>query len=161
MPHEHRYQLQLSWCGNLGSGTSGYRAYSRAHQIRAAGKPVLAGSADPVLRGDAERYHPEELLLAALAACHMLWFLHLCADEGVVVHGYEDQPSGTLPVDASGGARLREALLQPAVTLAAASAPARLAALHERAHALCFTAHSVSFPVRCQPLVAKILELQR
>ena len=161
MPHEHRYRLQLSWRGNLGRGTSDYRAYSRAHEIRAQGKPVLLGSADPSFRGDADRYNPEELLLAALAACHMLWFLHLCADAGIVVLEYEDQPSGTMVVEAAGGGRFREALLQPAVTLAAPVEAARLAQLHERAHALCFIANSVNFPVRCEPSVAKVLELQR
>ena len=161
MPHEHRYRLQLSWRGDLGSGTSSYRAYSRAHEVRAEGKPVLLCSADKSFRGDAERYNPEELLLAALATCHMLWFLHLCAEAGVIVIGYEDQPSGVMVVEASGGGRFREALLQPAVTLAAAVEASRLAPLHERAHALCFIANSVNFPVRCEPLVAKVLELQR
>lgn len=161
MPHEHRYRLQLSWRGNLGSGTSGYGAYSRAHEIHAEGKPVLSGSSDPSFRGDADRYNPEELLLAALAACHMLWFLHLCTDAGVIVLGYEDQPSGVMVVEPSGGGRFREALLRPAVTLAAASDAAWLAQLHERAHALCFIANSVNFPVRCEPSVAKVLELQR
>jgi organic hydroperoxide reductase OsmC/OhrA len=161
MPHEHRYRLELSWRGNLGSGTSGYGAYSRAHEIRSAGKPVLYGSADPSFRGHADRYNPEELLLAALAACHMLWFLHLCADAGVVVVGYEDQPSGVMVVDASGGGRFSEALLQPAVTLTVAIDATRLSQLHERAHALCFIANSVNFPVRTEPLVAKVLELQR
>jgi organic hydroperoxide reductase OsmC/OhrA len=161
MPHEHRYQLQLTWRGNLGSGTSSYGAYSRAHEFRAEGKPALPGSSDPGFRGDADRYNPEELLLAALAGCHMLWFLHLSADAGIVVHGYEDQPSGVMAVAACGGGRFREALLRPAVTLAAATDAARLAQLHQRAHELCFIANSVNFPVRCEPLVAKILELQR
>lgn len=161
MPHEHHYRLQLSWSGNLGSGTSSYRAYSRAHEIRAEGKPVLAGSADPSFRGDTDRYNPEELLLAALAACHMLWFLHLCADAGVVVLAYEDRPSGVMLLEACGGGRFREVLLAPAVVLAAAIDPTRLSQLHERAHALCFIANSVNFPVRCEPLVAEVLELKR
>ena len=161
MPHEHRYRLQLSWRGDLGRGTSDYRAYSRAHEIRAEGKAVLLGSADPSFRGDSDRYNPEELLLASLAACHMLWFLHLCTDAGVVVRAYEDQPSALMVVEVSGGGRFREALLQPAVTLAAPADAARLAQLHERAHELCFIANSVNFPVRCEPLVAKVLELKR
>ena len=122
---------------------------------------MLLGSADPSFRGDLERYNPEELLLAALAACHMLWFLHVCAEAGVVVLDYEDQPSGLMVMDANGGGRFRDALLQPAVTLAAPSAVAELARLHQLAHARCFIANSVNFPVRCEPLVAKVLELQR
>ena len=46
---------------------------------------MIAGSADPAFRGDRTRYNPEDLLVASLAACHMLWYLHLAADAGVVV----------------------------------------------------------------------------
>ncbi len=151
---EHRYCIELEWSGNRGTGTSAYHAYSRAHEIRAPGKPPLPGSSDPGFRGDAGRYNPEELLVAALSACHMLWFLHLCADAGVTVMGYRDQPSGVMVEDQTGGGRFREVVLHPLVTLAMAADEARLGALHARAHALCFIANSVNFEVRCEPLKA-------
>jgi len=112
---------------------------------------VLQGSSDPVFRGDSKRYNPEELLLAALSTCHMLSFLHLCAEAGVIVVGYEDEPSGVMVLDGSGGGRFHEAVLHPMVRLANADAAARLPALHERAHELCFIAASVNFTVRCEP----------
>jgi organic hydroperoxide reductase OsmC/OhrA len=149
---EHCYRIELDWSGNLGTGTSAYNAYSRAYEIRAPGKPSLPGSSDPAYRGDAARYNPEELLVAALSACHMLWFLHLCADAGVTVVGYRDQPSGVMVEDAAGGGRFREVVLHPLVTLAVAADEPRLSALHERAHELCFIANSVNFEVRCEPL---------
>lgn len=150
---EHRYALQLEWTGNLGTGTSGYRTYSRAHEIGAAGKPTILGSADPVFRGEATRYNPEELLVAALCACHMLSYLHLCADAGVVVLGYRDAPVGLMVQDSSGAGRFREVVLHPVVRLAAGSDAAKASALHEKAHALCFIASSVNFPVACQPSI--------
>jgi organic hydroperoxide reductase OsmC/OhrA len=86
MPNrQHRYSVTLRWTGNLGRGTADYRAYARTHELRAPGKPVLAGSADPGFRGDADRWNPEELLVASLSACHQLWYLHLAAEAGLVV----------------------------------------------------------------------------
>lgn len=90
----HSYTVRLDWTGNEGSGTSAYRAYSRSHQISALGKTAIAGSSDPMYRGDAARWNPAELLIAALAACHQLWYLHLCADAGIAVVGYSDDASG-------------------------------------------------------------------
>ena len=86
----HTYSIRLDWTGNQGTGTSAYRAYSRAHEISAQGKTAIAGSSDAMFRGDAARWNPAELLIAALSACHQLWYLHLCADAGVVVTAYRD-----------------------------------------------------------------------
>jgi organic hydroperoxide reductase OsmC/OhrA len=74
----HTYSIRVDWTGNQGTGTSAYRAYSRAHEISAQGKTAISGSSDPVFRGDAVRWNPAELLIAALSACHQLWYLHLC-----------------------------------------------------------------------------------
>src|ERR1700758_5092496 len=90
----HSYSIRLDWIGNQGPGTSSSRAYSRAHEISAPGKAAIAGSSDPVFRGDAARWNPAELLIAALSACHQLWYLHLCADAGIVIVEYSDNASG-------------------------------------------------------------------
>src|SRR5579875_938030 len=92
----HRYETRVSWTGNSGSGTSNYRAYSRNHEISVANKPVLAGSSDPAFRGDPSRYNPEELLVASASACHMLWYLHLCAINDVNVISYTDAAEGVM-----------------------------------------------------------------
>ncbi len=94
MHKTHAYQIRTTWTGNRGAGTSDYRGYERAHEFSAPGKPVIAGSSDPAFRGDATRYNPEELLVAALSACHMLWYLHLCAESGIVVTEYVDEARG-------------------------------------------------------------------
>lgn len=148
---EHTYTIDLKWTGNLGQGTSGYRSYSRDHEITAAGKAVIAGSSDPAFRGDPARYNPEEMLVSSLSACHMLWYLHLCAEARVVVLDYLDRAEGTMVETADGGGRFAEVVLRPRVVISSGSDAAVAEQLHHRAHDLCFIANSVNFPVRCEP----------
>ena len=145
MPRDHNYSVNVIWTGNTGTGTSGYQAYKRDHEIKAAGRPPIPGSSDPKFRGDSARYNPEELLVAALSTCHMLWYLHLCADAGVVVMSYEDQAEGTMRETADGGGRFIKVTLRPHAIVKGSIAQAE--ALHQRAHELCFIANSVNFPV--------------
>jgi organic hydroperoxide reductase OsmC/OhrA len=146
MPRKHNYSVNILWTGNTGNGTSSYQAYKRDHEIRAAGKPPIPGSADPNFRGDPARYNPEELLIAALSTCHMLWYLHLCADAGIVVVSYEDRAEGTMEESAEGGGRFINVTLRPHAIVRGSVVQAE--ALHQRAHELCFVANSMNFPVR-------------
>jgi len=98
----HRYQIRLDWTGNRGTGTSGYADYDRRHEVRAAGKPTIAGSSEQSFRGEADRWNPEELLVVSLSQCHLLWFLHLAADAGVLVTGYTDEASVTMRLNPDG-----------------------------------------------------------
>ena len=150
---QHLYAVGVRWTGNTGSGTSGYRSYERDHEIRAAGKPPINASSDPAFRGDASRYNPEELLVASLSACHMLWFLHLCADAGVVVTDYRDEAEGKMSETDEGGGRFTQVTLRPAVRFDAGADKELASRLHEKAHRLCFIANSVNFPVLCEPSV--------
>lgn len=149
---QHHYPIRMKWTGNTGAGTRDYRGYERAHEYSVPGKPVIPGSSDPVFRGDTTRYNPEELLVMSLSSCHMLWFLHLAAEAGVVVAAYEDDASGTMVETADTGGHFVEVVLRPRVTFEAGTDRARAAALHARAHHLCFIANSVNFPVRCEPV---------
>jgi organic hydroperoxide reductase OsmC/OhrA len=149
---QHHYPVRMQWTGNTGAGTREYRGYERAHEYSVPGKPVIPGSSDPAFRGDKTRYNPEELLVMSLSSCHMLWFLHLAADAGVVVTAYEDDASGTMVETAGSGGHFMEVVLRPRVTFAPGTDRSRAAALHERAHQLCFIANSVNFPVRCEPI---------
>lgn len=152
MQRTHRYQVDVAWTGNRGEGTSGYRAYDRAHEVRSQGKPAIPASSDPAFRGDRARWNPEELLVASVSQCHMLWYLHLAADAGVVVVAYADSAEGTMLEDSAGGAgRFSEVVLRPVVTVASADMADKAAGLHGRAHELCYIANSVNFPVRHQP----------
>ncbi len=148
----HSYTLSLTWTGNRGTGTSAYTAYGREHSFAAPGKPDLLGSADPAFRGDATRYNPEELLVAAIASCHMLWYLHLCAEAGIVVTAYADAPIATMVEDRERGGWFTGCTLHPSVTIAKGD-PEKARSLHEQAHKKCFVANSVNFPVGCEPTV--------
>lgn len=147
---DHHYALHVAWQGNRGSGTSGYRDYGRAVLLSADGKPDLLGSADPTFRGDADRWNPEELLVAALSQCHLLSYLHSAVNHGVVVTAYEDDPVGTMAQVGQGG-RFTEVVLRPRVTVADASQVERAREIHAEASENCFIAASVSFPVRHEP----------
>jgi organic hydroperoxide reductase OsmC/OhrA len=150
MQREHTYSVSLVWTGNTGKGTSDYRSYARDHEINAPGKPPIYGSADPKFRGDSARYNPEELLVSALSSCHMLWYLHLCADAGIVVVSYEDRAVGTMQESNAGDGRFVGVTLRPHVRVTGSVEKAE--ALHRRAHELCYIANSVNFPVDHQPV---------
>lgn len=151
MPREHRYTITVDWTGNLGSGTSDYRAYDRRHEIIAQGKPPIPASSDPAFRGDPARWNPEDLLVASLSSCHMLWYLHLCAVNRIVVTAYRDRAEGVMEEGADGGGRFASVTLMPVVTVKPGADLAQARALHHEAHAKCFIANSVNFPVGCQP----------
>jgi organic hydroperoxide reductase OsmC/OhrA len=150
---EHHYSTLVRWTGDAGTGTSGYLAYRRDHVIEGPGKAAILGSSDPAFRGDASRWNPEELLVASLSACHQLWYLHLCSDTGVIIRAYEDRAEGLMIEGADGRAQFARVVLRPAVVLGAGSDAVLAAALHRRAHELCFVARSVAFPVDCEPRV--------
>ncbi|MGV3631716.1 MAG: OsmC family protein [Bacteroidota bacterium] len=145
MNKQHHYRLTVTWTGNTGTGTSGYRDYERSHTITAEHKAELEASSDTPFRGDKTKYNPEDFLLASLSGCHMLWFLHLCADQGIIVTDYVDNPTGTL--DETTG-RFTEVTLHPLVTITDAAQLGQLENLHREAHQRCFIANSVNFPVR-------------
>jgi organic hydroperoxide reductase OsmC/OhrA len=144
---EHSYKLAIKWTGNSGSGTSSYHSYERSYTISAHNKPDVFGSSDPSFRGDKTKYNPEELLVAALSSCHMLWFLHLCAENGIAITDYVDNPTGIMLETESGSGQFKEVTLNPAVTITNEKMLYKINGLHEKAHQFCFIANSVNFPV--------------
>lgn len=152
MATEHRYELDLTWTGNRGGGTTGYREYARDVTLEAAGKPVLEGSADPTFRGDASRWNPEELLVAALSQCHLLSYLHMAVTHGVVVTSYADHPVGTMAQEGVGG-HFTRVLLRPQVTIADPAQVELATRIHADAGRACFIASSVNFPVDHEAVV--------
>jgi organic hydroperoxide reductase OsmC/OhrA len=143
----HQYAVTVTWTGNTGTGTSGYRDYQRHHEISAGQKASIPGSSDPAFRGDPTRWNPEELLVASLSACHKLWYLHLCAEAGIVVTAYVDHAEGVMEETADGSGRFESVTLRPRVTVGSGSDLAKARALHDTAHEKCFIANSVNFPV--------------
>lgn len=152
MPRTHNYDVSVTWTGDRGGGTSGYRDFDRDHDVTADGPAPIAGSSDPALRGDRTRWNPEQLLTASLSQCHMLWYLHLCADAGVVVTGYTDDAHGEM-VESRDGGHFTEVVLRPRVTVGSQDMVDEAIGLHRTAHERCFIANSVNFPVRHEPVV--------
>jgi organic hydroperoxide reductase OsmC/OhrA len=149
----HQYSTCLNWTGNTGEGTATYKSYRRDFTVASAAKPPIAGSSDPAFRGDPLRYNPEELLVASLSSCHMLWYLHLCSVNGIVVISYADGATGIMEENADGFGQFISVQLNPHITIFNPDALQKASALHEEAHHLCFIARSVNFPVAVVPLV--------
>ena len=147
MTKEHEYTSRVVWTGDRGEGTAHYRAYDRTWSIETPGKPVIRCSNDPLLGGDPSLPNPEDLLLSSLAACHMLWYLHLASEAGIVVSAYADEPVGVGETLANGAGRFVGATLKPTITVAAGTDLGRADAIHHRIHRTCFIARSVNFPV--------------
>jgi organic hydroperoxide reductase OsmC/OhrA len=153
MNREHRYEVSCLWTGDRGEGTVDYRAYDRLYDTASEGKPTIQGSSDPAFRGDAEKWNPELLLVAALSQCHLLSYLHRCAVGGVTVVGYRDTAEGVMVQDADDGGNFEKVVLRPVVTLADESLVEAAERLHSEASARCFIASSVNFPVRHEPRI--------
>ena len=152
---QHHYAVEVRWTGNLGEGTSSYKSYARTHDILSGQKPTISGSSDPAFRGDADRWNPEDLMVAAVSACHELWYLHLCAVAGVTVVAYVDRAEGTMIEDAARGGYFSGVTLRPEVTVTADSDTEKAAALHHDAHEKCYIANSVNFPIACEPSIRR------
>lgn len=153
MGKQHQYQMVTTWTGNLGSGTSGYREYKRDHVFTTRNKLDILSSSDPAFSGDKTRYNPEELLVSSISGCHMLWYLHLCAEAGVVVTHYVDHASGTMEVMADGSGKFVDVTLNPMVNVALESMVEKAKSLHGEVGRFCFIANSVNFPIHQLPII--------
>lgn len=153
MKLEHHYAVEVEWLGNRGSGTSGYRDYGRQVIVRVDGKPSIEGSSDKPFHGDADRWNPEDMLLTALAQCHLLSYLHVAVLRGVVVTDYVDNAVGTMVQTSDGGGHFTEVTLRPVVTVASADMVEAATDAHREASEKCFIANSVNFVVRHEPIV--------
>jgi organic hydroperoxide reductase OsmC/OhrA len=152
VPRSHRYDMTVEWTGSAGEGTVSYRAYARDHEVQAKGRATLLGSADPAFLGDGTRWSPEQLLVAAVSQCHMLWYLHLAVEAGIVVTAYVDRPIGTMTENADGSGQFNDVVLRPEVTISDAARRLDASDLHPRVAEKCFIARSVNFPIRYKPL---------
>ncbi len=151
MNRQHIYKLSVQWTGNTGNGTCDYKDYERSYSIIIDNKVEINGSSDAAFRGDKTKHNPEELLLASISSCHMLWYLHLCALHGVIVSNYIDNATGTMMETENGGGKFTEATLHPIITIADVLMKEKAQELHKKANELCFIANSLNFPVYHKP----------
>jgi organic hydroperoxide reductase OsmC/OhrA len=149
----HNYTVALEWTGNTGKGTAAYSVYERSHTLQVTGKPIIDGSSDPSFRGDATKYNPEEMLVASISSCHMLWYLHFCAEQGIIVTAYTDNAMGTMIEHPDGSGKFTEVILYPIVTITSIEQMDLANQLHRKAHEYCFIANSCNFPIRHEPSV--------
>jgi organic hydroperoxide reductase OsmC/OhrA len=143
----HHYSLIVNWTGNKGEGTNGYKSYQRSHEIIIEGKEIIKSSSDPAFLGDGTKHNPEELLLASISSCHMLWYLHLCSDAGIVVTNYIDNAKGIMEETTNDGGKFTSVTLYPTITLKNIEQQEQANALHTKANELCFIANSLNFKV--------------
>lgn len=157
MAHLHHYKLKAVWTGNDGTGTSNVKTYDRSHTVSIDGKPELHLTTDNAAVGDKSKLNPEDLLVSALASCHMLSYLYVCALEGVVITSYEDHATGVMVENTRGGGKFEVVTLHPVFTVAEPSMKEKALELHHKAHEICYIANSVNFDVLCQPVCAEVL----
>jgi organic hydroperoxide reductase OsmC/OhrA len=148
MTKEHHYKTTITWTGNTGIGTKDYKSYDRSHTISIDNKMDIMASSDPAFLGDKSKHNPEDLLVSSLSGCHMLWYLHLCATNGITVIEYKDNASGTMKETGENGGRFTEVVLHPTVIVTDHKQVDRANELHSEAHKMCFIANSCNFPVR-------------
>ena len=151
MTKQHNYKLTAVWTGNQGDGTKNIRTYDRSHTVRIQGKPELLLTTDDPHVGDKSKLNPEDLLVTAIASCHLLSYLYSCSLEGIVVTSYADNATGIMIDNESGGGSFKEVTLNPICTVADESMVEKAIELHHKAHAICYIANSVNFEVKCNP----------
>lgn len=149
----HEYQTLVNWTGNLGEGTTSYKSYARSHELHVAGKPIVSLSSDPSFRGEPQKHNPEELFLASISSCHMLWYLHLCADSGIVVLAYSDEAKGLMQENEDGSGRFIHVQLNPKVIVSSGCNKELANSLHHKAHEFCFISNSLNFEVTINPII--------
>ncbi|RYZ21263.1 MAG: OsmC family peroxiredoxin [Sphingobacteriales bacterium] len=149
----HQYTISVNWTGNTGQGTKTYQAYSRNHEITTNGKPMIPGSSDPGFRGDPSRYNPEEMLVASISTCHMLWYLHLCSVAGIIVTFYQDNAEGIMTENEDGSGFFSAVTLRPSVIITDEALVQKATELHHDANKHCFIANSLNFPVQHVPKI--------
>lgn len=153
MSKKHQYQAIITWTGNSGTGTSSYTGYQRSHEISIENKVVIEASSDKAFRGDGTRHNPEDLFLSSIASCHMLWYLHLCADHNIIVDAYTDRAAGTMETTEDGSGKFVNITLHPEVTVTEEHMAELAVSLHHKAHEMCFLANSVNFEILVAPLI--------
>lgn len=153
MSKKHQYQALIEWTGNSGTGTSSYTGYQRSHNIIIENKVAIEASSDKAFRGDGNKHNPEDLFLSSVAGCHMLWYLHLCADHNIIVDAYTDRASGTMETTDDGSGKFVNITLHPEVTVMTEEMTALALSLHHTAHEMCFLANSVNFEILVEPVI--------
>ncbi len=156
MKKDHIYNTHITWTGVNKTGAAvNYKNYSRQYKIEIAGKPILNGSADSAFLGDASLHNPEDLLLASVSSCHMLWYLHLCTENNITVTSYIDKATAVMQIDNSGSGAFKSLCLNPLVGISGDNDADKAKSLHNAANKMCFIANSLNFKIDHQAKIIK------
>lgn len=151
MIKKHSYKMIVTWTGNTGNGTENYTGYKRNYTVHIDGKPEIHGSSDPAFLGDRSRHNPEELFVASISSCHMLWYLHLCSVNGIRVVDYRDSAVGIMAEKENGAGYFESVTLKPEVTIMELKNRELAGVLHKKANEMCFIANSCNFQIAHEP----------
>lgn len=148
MSFNHTFKATVNWQLGNTETTLNPKSFSRNHVVTITNKktPLEVSAAKP-FRGDDTLYNPEDLLLSALASCHMMSYLYVCSQNNIDVLSYTDTAEAILDVEASGSGHFSKVTLKPVVTIKDASQLELAKTLHVKANSLCFIANSCNFPV--------------
>ena len=144
---KHLFQAEVSWTSSQAQEDSTKRIYSKSHQIKIEGKPILNVSAAKAFKGDPELYNPEDLLLSSLVSCHMMSYLYVCAQNNIEVLEYSDNAEAILETFTGASGRFVEVRLNPKVKISNLHKIELAVDLHKKANQLCFIANSCNFPI--------------
>ena len=153
----HIYSAHVVW--NRGDELFVDNRFSRRHTLSFDGGIVLTGSSSPQVTrvpfSDPAAVDPEEMFVASLSSCHMLWFLYIAARRKFRVDSYSDRADGTMAPNRDGKLMMSTVTLRPEVAFSGESPPSdtEVIAMHHEAHAECFIANSVLTEVRCEPVL--------
>lgn len=153
MNTQHNYKLAVKWTGNQGSGTSNFKDFERSYSVIIENKLPIFGSSDPEFRGDKTKHNPEELLLAAVSSCHMLWYLHLCLEAKIVIIDYVDNATGILQEFENGNGKFTSITLNPCIIVTEKSMIEKAFELHKKANEFCFVSNSLNIEVAHLPII--------
>ena len=162
MNTQHNYKLGVKWTGNQGTETFNHKDFERSYTIQIENKADIFGSSDPEFRGDKTKHNPEELLLASVSSCHMLWYLYLCYEAQIMVINYVDNATAILEETENGNGKFSSITLNPIITVTEESMVEQATELHKKANEFCFVANSLNLKVDHQPIinVAKVDEVE-
>lgn len=147
----HHYKSTIEWTGNTGKSTENYRSYERSYTISVEGKAEINGSSDPAFLGNPNLHNPEDLLLASVSSCHLLWYLHFCSVNKILVLEYTDFAEGIMMEEKNGSGKFTQIILKPRIIVAEKEMIEKALELHKKANEYCFIANSMNFEVKHEP----------
>lgn len=147
----HDFEIRLRWRKTHPTERELGGDYSHESILTADKHAALVASAAEGFGGDTRLWNPEELLMAAIAQCHMLSFLYAAHRAGIEIVDYVDETRGTMAYQGGSGA-MTSVTLRP--TIETHASPEDVDRLHDEAKGMCVMRASVNFPIHIDSVTA-------